>query len=416
MQIVHSDVVVRVPPGETPRYEDRNPLTKIIDQIERIQLAAGREHYLADHLQYLFPIDHLELHGPQGHNADVLDPRHQDDKNDFQKQNVKDFLSADTTVARGWVAGDGWTVPFLRLSYRGGDTSRLARAAGGGLGDHVKLWLKVGATSTDSPIAVPYQPEAHRYEVELWGYTGPDLWNQLDDRGRAAMDRGELQVRPDLVRGDRGAFARDQLTDRRMVDVEPDCTMHPILPLKLEVAWTDPTETHWDSRNGANHRYTFSMVVRGWDNFLQVGTSKNPHGGVGFLEYRNLMSNYFHHAARPELGRELEPWNFDANGSKVHGGRRENFLAVEYLDLHVLKPNCGIGLHRHRDNQEIFLMMEGRGLMVVGDWCEMPDRDRCFEVRTLRAGHMALLKGGNLHALANLVDENSTLFMFGGYD
>jgi mannose-6-phosphate isomerase-like protein (cupin superfamily) len=91
-------------------------------------------------------------------------------------------------------------------------------------------------------------------------------------------------------------------------------------------------------------------------------------------------------------------------------------MAVDYMDLHVLKPECGIGLHRHRDNQEVFLMLEGRGFMVVGDWCKMPQRERAFEVRTLRAGHFAMLKGGNLHALMNATDENISLFMFGGYD
>jgi hypothetical protein len=31
------------------------------------------------------------------------------------------------------------------------------------------------------------------------------------------------------------------------------------------------------------------MVVRGWDSYLSVGRSPNPHGGVGTLEYRNLL-------------------------------------------------------------------------------------------------------------------------------
>jgi hypothetical protein len=54
--------------------------------------------------------------------------------------------------------------------------------------------------------------------------------------------------------------------------------------------------------------------------------------------------------------------------------------------------------------------------MVVGDWCKMPERERCFEVRPLQSGHMAMLKGGNLHGLMNLTDEDASLFMFGGYD
>ena len=144
--------------------------------------------------------------------------------------------------------------------------------------------------------------------------------------------------------------------------------------------------------------------------------SPNPHGGLGFLEYRNLTSNYGRYAGIHELARSLQPWNFDAFGNKNHLSTTENFFAVDYMDLHLLKGFCGIGLHRHRDNQEVFLMMQGQGFMVVGDWCKMPQRERCFEIRTLRAGHFAMLKGGNLHALMNPGDQDLFLFMFGGYD
>jgi len=61
----------------------------------------------------------------------------------------------------------------------------------------------------------------------------------------------------------------------------------------------------------------------------------------------------------------------------------ENFLGVDYMDLHNVNPNSGIGIHRHRSNSEVFLMMEGQVLMVLRDWCQFPDRDRAFEVRTL---------------------------------
>jgi hypothetical protein len=55
--------------------------------------------------------------------------------------------------------------------------------------------------------------------------------------------------------------------------------------------------------------------------------------------------------------------------------------------------------------------------MVVGDWCKMPQRESCFEVRALRSGHFAVLKGGgNLHGSMNATDEDIALLMFGGYD
>jgi hypothetical protein len=56
------------------------------------------------------------------------------------------------------------------------------------------------------------------------------------------------------------------------------------------------------------------------------------------------------------------------------------------------------------------------GIMVTGDRCQFPDRERCFEIRTITAGSFSLLKPGNLHALFNVTDEDISLLMFGGYD
>jgi len=98
------------------------------------------------------------------------------------------------------------------------------------------------------------------------------------------------------------------------------------------------------------------------------------------------------------------------------GSRYEKFFATEYMDLHILKPKCGIGIHRHRDNQEIFFLLSGAGIMVTGDWCQSPARERCFEIRTLTPGSFSLLKPGGLHALFNVTDEDISLLMFGGYD
>ena len=64
----------------------------------------------------------------------------------------------------------------------------------------------------------------------------------------------------------------------------------------------------------------------------------------------------------------------------------------------------------------MFFMIGGRGFMVVGDWCKLPDRERCFEIRTMRSGDLVMLRGGNLHALMNVTDEEVSLLMFGGYD
>jgi mannose-6-phosphate isomerase-like protein (cupin superfamily) len=204
--------------------------------------------------------------------------------------------------------------------------------------------------------------------------------------------------------------------------------------LRLELAWANQSATTWDSRGGQNHHYEFGMQLRGWNAYFQIGQSKNPHGGIGFLEFRNLFSNYFGHETQrraalgtdwsPELGRRLEPWNFDAHtwrptepsGPKAGAAKREDFLAVEYMDLHILQPDCGIGIHRHRDNQEVFFLLQGKGLMIVGDWLKHPRRQRAFEIRTKLPGDLTICKTGQLHALYNALDEPASLFMFGGYD
>lgn len=416
ISLVHSDHVIPINPGSTPDYNHGNPAEKLMGLMQTVQFAAERECYLADSLQYLFPYSYLELYGPASSDSMQLDPTQQDNKTDFQKQNIHDFRTTDTILVRGWASVGTWTGPFLRLSYRGGPDSQLSQTAQHRLSDHLQLWLKVGDSATQTLISVPYNPRSARYEVELWGYAGNDLSNQLGDKGRASLESGALQVRPDLIKGSFATFNRDNLTDRFMLEVEPNHSMHPILPLHIEAAWTDHTSTYWDSLQSANYQYEFNMIMRGWENFLGVGISANPHGGLGFLEYRNLLSNYGRYANTHELARTLQPWNFDAFGNKNPLHTTENFLTVDYMDLHLLKGHCAIGLHRHRDNQEVFLMMEGRGIMIVGDWCKTARRERCFEVRTLRAGHFAMLKGGNLHSLINPTDQNISLFMFGGYD
>jgi mannose-6-phosphate isomerase-like protein (cupin superfamily) len=422
MTIVSGDKVFPVKPPASIDYKSNNPLARLMRILETVELSTERENYLLNEVQYLIPFDFLELYGPSGTSWNLTDARLQDNKEDFQKQNIKDFRCTDTWIARGWAttradsATGGWTGPFLFLSYRGGPDSELSKLSGHKLGSSIKLYLKVQGTPARALIDVPYNPATDRYEIEIWGYPGNDLRSKLDVRGVAAMDRGGLITDPGLVQGSYDDFAREGLDGRDMRSVAPNHTMHPVVPLNIEVAWTDKTGTWWDSRNGANYHYQFNMVFRGWDNFLKVGISESPHGGFGFLHYRNVLSNYFEFRNSGELGRDVEPWMFDANGTKSDAARYEKSFAVEYMDLHILKPECGIGIHRHRDNQEIFFMLNGTGIMVTGNWCQFPARERCFEIRTMQAGSFSLLKAGNLHSLFNVTDQDVSLLMFGGYD
>lgn len=417
MKFVESDVVQPVEKDTTPNYTAGNPIWKVAQAIENAKFAAELECYELPSVQYLFQFQHLELYGPAGGASNgQLHPINQLNKEDFQKQNIKTFTLGDCYITRGWAQAGTWRGPFLKFSYRGGLDSVLSKASQHQLGEEIKLWFRIGNHALNELLRLPYNTETDRYELELWGYDGNNLFDVLDEKGKAALQRGSIIVRPDIVKGKADDFARDNISDLLIAERFTDHAMHPVLPLHLELAFCNKEENVWDSKNGGNYHFEFSMVFRGWKNFLSAGISANPHGGVGFLEYRNLMSNYFGHKRRPEIGRNLKPWNLDAYGNMTNQERYENFMAVEYMDLHILRPSCGIGIHRHRDNQEIFFMMEGQGLMIVGDWNQHDNRERCFEVRTLCSGDMTLCKTGQLHALLNLTDMDCKLFMFGGYD
>jgi mannose-6-phosphate isomerase-like protein (cupin superfamily) len=421
MTIVSGDKVFSVKPPSTIDYKSNNPLARLMTLLESIELGAERENYLLNQVQYLVPFNFLEMYGPSGDSWNIIDITQQDNKEDFQKQNIKDYRCTDTWIARGWATTRGdshegdWTGPFLFLSYRGGPDSKLSQTSGHKLGTAIRVYLKIG-DGAGVKLDVPYNRVTDRYEIEIWGYTGADLRAKLDVKGQAAFDRGGLVANSALIIGSYSDFARESLDNRDMRTVAPTNLMHPILPLSIELAWADKTETWWDSQDGANYHYQFNMIFRGWDNYLQVGISEAPHGGFGFLHYRNVLSNYFAFRNTGELGRDVEPWSFGADGAKSPTPRKENSMAVEYMDLHILKPECGIGIHRHRDNQEIFFLLSGAGIMVTGDWCQFPNRERSFEIRTMTAGSFSLIKPGNLHALFNVTDEDISLLMFGGYD
>ena len=301
-------------------------------------------------LQYLFPIRSLQLYGPSAPADGVLDPQQQDNKTDFQKQNVASFLVADTQLIRGIASAGGWSGPFLRLSYRAGPDSVLAGMARASLGPTIRLLLKVGRNATPAPLSVPYDAETGRYAIELWGWPGTP--------GRSAC--GARPARPGGIRSRRtdcravaGAgncqcdFLREALDDRFVNDVAPDHAMHPTRPLHIEAAWATADESVWDSLGGANYQFEFSMVLRGWDNYLGVGTSPNPHGGLGFLEYRNLLSNYGRYAGMGELGRNIPPWSFDAFGRKAPAsGARSSWRSTTWTctSCGPTRPSACIGI------------------------------------------------------------------------
>ncbi|MFF4382583.1 cupin domain-containing protein [Kitasatospora sp. NPDC001547] len=82
--------------------------------------------------------------------------------------------------------------------------------------------------------------------------------------------------------------------------------------------------------------------------------------------------------------------------------RREGAPApVAFIDLVVLPPDTSIGRHRHADDEETYVILDGRGLMTL-------DGEE-FEVR---AGDVIPNRAYGEHGLANVSEGDLRLLVF----
>jgi mannose-6-phosphate isomerase-like protein (cupin superfamily) len=73
---------------------------------------------------------------------------------------------------------------------------------------------------------------------------------------------------------------------------------------------------------------------------------------------------------------------------------------VNFVDYAVLPPGASIGRHTHGDNEEVYLVLEGRGTMHLDD-----------EEFRVAPGSVILNRRGGSHALKNDGDEPLRLFV-----
>jgi mannose-6-phosphate isomerase-like protein (cupin superfamily) len=71
-----------------------------------------------------------------------------------------------------------------------------------------------------------------------------------------------------------------------------------------------------------------------------------------------------------------------------------------FVDYAVVPPGASIGRHRHGENEELYLVLEGEGTLLL-DGQQIP----------VRAGHVVLNRRGGEHGLVNTSDRPLRLFV-----
>ncbi len=110
---------------------------------------------------------------------------------------------------------------------------------------------------------------------------------------------------------------------------------------------------------------------------------ENCHEGVGKVKVRQLLGY------EPLLPVPGNPGDFDS--------------CIRFMHETTLLPGATIGLHPHKGNEELYYVLEGKGLMTVdGDSAEMNPGDVC------------LTKSGSSHSFKNIGEGELRIIVLEG--
>ncbi len=68
---------------------------------------------------------------------------------------------------------------------------------------------------------------------------------------------------------------------------------------------------------------------------------------------------------------------------------------IDFIDRVVVQPGSTIGFHKHGENEEMYIVLKGRGLMKIED-----------DEIAIKKGDMILNPAGGRHGLVNNSDED----------
>ena len=108
--------------------------------------------------------------------------------------------------------------------------------------------------------------------------------------------------------------------------------------------------------------------------------------------------------------------NIDEGGDWIehcHGGKDSiHFFRIfeskdfesncSFVDRSILPPGSSIGLHKHGQNEEMYFIIEGRGIMTVDG-----------EEREVKEGYVVLNKANGTHGLRNESNKDLKILVIG---
>jgi mannose-6-phosphate isomerase-like protein (cupin superfamily) len=74
---------------------------------------------------------------------------------------------------------------------------------------------------------------------------------------------------------------------------------------------------------------------------------------------------------------------------------------LKFINYVELEPGASIGVHRHGDNEEVYVVLSGSGIMIVND-----------ERQAVKTGDIILNKPGWEHGIENTSSTSLQLFVF----
>jgi hypothetical protein len=370
--------------GAGPDYDRDNPIVTLTQRARSVRLASEADLYVADSLQYLFPLASYGLPSE--------DPKLAHDGRGSTQEALRAYKLGPFFAVKGLINFGGTPRNFLKIGYS---------AAGLSGKDQGPLTVEATVNGLARKVAMPFDAAQGCYTVEFWGLA-PSHAADLPASAKAAVDGKRILLDPEFLPGNPLDYQPSRARNTWKAGDEKDIN-HPLRPARIVLTFTTA-----NGKTDGPHTVAFKMVCRGFENFVSDHWGNNPHGGTGSTE-----SILFYNAESTDpdhILREVAPGHPLANGSPATSATTERFFPVKYMMYVRFGPSASIGIHRHKDFMDSFWVTRGSGMGVVADAVPLDGAEPTVELRHLRAFEGMIARPGQMHGL--LRDTSEPLEMF----